>query len=319
MKKYFTAVLALQVLGTAFAQEETHPYLKDMYIGYEAGMGKAKIPSSIDGVSLSNIDNAFFNSRVFLGKSFNDSLAVEGGYYVGGQSAVVAYGNQYASSIDLYDFSLVAHPFSNKQFFFTGGVTYGENIIPGDSSRRTGWGTTAGIGYEIPIYSNTIRLTYRKYISPSREFFNLSSYNVGLVIPFDDKNSIKFHDSNNGDLSVGLMYSFTEYKEPTLDLKSTGRLNGILFDYNFDKTSPTSPKIEARYSQGLSNYSSNASGNKYGDMETLLEVRFIKRDLLSKLNINFSEFFSGIGFRKKDYDFRGIKKTPYAGFRRTLQ
>jgi hypothetical protein len=319
MKKFFTALLTLQVLGIAFAQEETHPYLKDTYIGYEAGMGKAKIPSTIDGVSVSNIDNAFFNSRVFLGKSFNDSLAVEAGYYVGGRYAATFSGYQVqgASSYNLYDMSLVVRPFTNKQLFLTGGTTYGEDT--GSGSKTNGWGTTAGIGYEIPIYSNTLRFTYRKYISPSRESFNLASYNLGLVIPFDEKNPNKFQDTNNGKLSVGLLYSFTEYKEPELSVKNTGRLNGILFDYYSNKTDLTSTKMEARYSQGLSNYSSANSGNDYGHADTLLEVRLTKRDLFSKLNINLPDFYSGIGYRKYDDDARGVSTAYQAGYRRSSQ
>ena len=319
MKKFFAAIVALQVLSTAFAQDEAHPFLKDMYIGYEAGMGKAKIPNTIDGLSLSNIDNTFYNSRVFLGKSFNDSLAFEAGYYVGGQNAatLTAYQLQLANSYNLYDFSIVARPFTNKQFFLTGGTTYGEDI--GSGGRSTGWGTTAGIGYEIPFYSNTLRVTYRKYISPSSESFNLSSYNAGLVIPFDEKNSNKFQDSNNGKLSVGLMYSFTEYKEPELNVKNTGRLNGILFDYYADKTDLTSTKMEARYSHGLSNYSSTDSGNDYGHADTLLEVRLTKKDLLSKFNINLPDFYSGIGYRKYDDDARGVSTAGDFGYRRSSQ
>jgi len=318
MKKLLITVLALQVTGILFAQDE-HPYLNDMYIGYEAGLGKAKIPSNVSGLSLSKFDSTFYNSRVFLGKSFNDSLAVEAGYYVGGRFAanLTDYQVQIAGSFNLYDISLISRPFSNKQLFLTGGMTYGEEII-GDT-RSSGWGTTAGLGYEIPIYSNALRFTYRKYISPSRESSNFSSYNLGLVIPFNQKNSKKFQDSNNGKLSVGLMYSFIAYEEPSIDMKLTGRLNGILFDYDVDKSDASSAKLEARYSQGLSNYSSPDSGNDYGRANNLLEVRVTKKDLLSKLNLNFPEFYSGIGYRKLDDDGRGLSSGLDRGYRRTSQ
>jgi hypothetical protein len=318
MKKLLMAVLALQVTGTLFAQDE-HLSLNDKYVGYEAGLGKAKIPSNVDGQSLSKFDTTFYNSRFFLGKSFNDSLAVEAGYFVGGQFAANLTDSQVqvAGSFNLYDISLISRPFSNKQFFLTGGMTYGEEII-GDA-RSTGWGTTAGLGYEIPIYSNALRFTYRKYISPSRESNNFSSYNIGLVIPFDEKNSNKFQDSSNGKLSVGLMYSFMAYEEPSIDVKSTGRLNGILFDYDFDKYDASSTKLEARYSQGLSNYSSPDSGNSSGNANNLLEIRLTKKDLLSKLNLNFPEFYSGIGYRKYDNDARGLSSGLASGYRRTSQ
>jgi hypothetical protein len=316
MKNFLLALFALQVSGTLFAQNNPDSLSKNTYFGYEIGMGKAKIPSTTNsGLSISNIDSTANNSRFFLGKSFNDYWGVEAGHYVVGKYAGTVDNVQYASSLGLYDISLISRPLPNKRIFFSAGANYGEEIS--SNNRLTGWGTSAGVGYEMPFYSNALRFSYRKFISPARNSYDISSYNIGLVMPFEEINSNKFQGSSNGNLSVGLMYSFITYSEPEVDMKITGRLKGILFDYDFNKSDPDSLKMETRYSQGLANYS--GSGNVYGDVENLLEVRFTKKILLSRLNSIFPEFYSGIGYRKYDDDARGLSTLGYRGYRRTSQ
>ena len=50
----------------------------------------------------------------------------------------------------------------------------------------------AGVGYDIPFYSNKLRFVYKKYFSPASNSYDFSSYNIGVVIPFDNSKSVDF-------------------------------------------------------------------------------------------------------------------------------
>ena len=305
------------------SNKNTEQYLSsnksnNFYIGYEVGVSKVNVPNSLGGYSLTDIDNTYDNSRVFIGNEFNESLGFELGIYKGGRYAATIDNTQYASSFNLFDLSLIARPLSNKNLFFLGGVSYGEDTGSGNSDPYKGSGTLAGIGYEIPFHSSKIRIVYKKYFSPASETYDFSSYNIGVIIPFEDSKSVDFSIPNNDRVSIGLVFSNWQYTEPGV-MTDKGTLTGILLKYQLIENNQNSPVVDFRYSYGLASYSADDGYTMYGAAQRLIDLRLIKSNILGGFNINLPYLFSGIGYRRLDDDSRGLSSNDFAGYRRTSQ
>lgn len=305
----FTFVIAKAQESNSFS-----PY----YIGYEIGISKVVAPSSVGGYTLTDVVDTHDNSRVFIGKNFNESIGLELGQFKGGRYGATVSNIQIASSYNLYDLSLIARPLSNKNLFFIGGVTYGEDTGSGYSDPDKGWGTLAGVGYDIPFYSNKLRFVYKKYFSPASNSYDFSSYNIGVVIPFDNSKSVDFSIPNNDRLSIGLVFSNWQYTEPGV-MTDKGNLSGILLKYQLIENNQNSPVVDFRYSYGLANYSADAGYTMYGAAQRLIDLRLIKNNILGGFNINLPYLFSGIGYRRLDDDSRGLSSSGARGYRRTSQ
>lgn len=312
-------IILTSILSSAFlVNAEEINNISQYYIGYEIGVSKVNAPSSYQGSSITNVDDTHDNSRLFIGKNFNESIAIELGHFEGGRYAWVVLGAQGASSYNLIDMSLIARPLSNKNLFFIGGVTYGEDTGSYTYSTEKGWGTVGGVGYDIPFYSNKLRFVYKKYFSPASNSYDFSSYNMGVVIPFDDGKSVDFAMPNNDRLSIGLVFSNWQYTEPDV-MTNKGILSGILLNYQLIENNKNSPVAEFRYSYGLANYSANDGYEMYGAAQRLIEMRLIKNNILGSFNIELPHIFSGIGYRRLDDDSRGLASNGFAGYRRTSQ
>ena len=305
------------------SNKNTEPYVSlnksnNFYIGYEIGVSKVNVPNSIGDYTLTDIVNTHDNSRMFIGINFNESIGFEAGHFQGGRYAATINNTQYASSFNLFDLSLIVRPLSNKNIFFLGGVSYGEDTGSGTRDPYKGSGTLAGIGYEIPFYSNKIRIVYKKYYSPASDSYDFASYNVGVIIPFDNSKSVDFSMPNNDRLSIGLVFSNWQYTEPDV-MTDKGTLSGVLLKYKLIDNNSNSLIADLRYSYGLSNYSADDGYTGYGGAQRLMDFRLIKNNILGGFNINLPYLFSGIGYRRLDDDSRGLTSNGYAGYRRTSQ
>ena len=105
MKKIMQKLIILtSILSSAFlVNAEEINNISQYYIGYEIGVSKVNAPSSYQGSSITNVDDTHDNSRLFIGKNFHESIAIELGHFEGGRYAWVVLGAQGASSYNLID------------------------------------------------------------------------------------------------------------------------------------------------------------------------------------------------------------------------
>jgi len=291
------------------------------YMGYEVGAGRSSVPNVVQEIPLKNIDNSTSNSRIFIGKEINDSIGIEVGYFVNGKTtAVTNYSRnniQLAEAVKVVDVTAVIRPLPDKSLFILGGVTYGQDLGLGYEGR----GKLAGIGYEIPFYNNTLRLSYKKYFSPALNSFDVSTYSLGLTVPFDKNQSNYFATNVVGEMSLGLVYSNWNYSEKTDDdpefMSERANFSGFLFNYSLQKNYPYIPKLEMRFSNGLSNYASH--GSTSNNINKILDIRLLSSNILNVFNIDFPKVLLGVGYRELNDDARGVSSLGGLGYRRTSQ